>query len=210
MDEGFAATIRLLTTTKNEAAARTLVAGLDSPRRRIRETCLAAIVARRSPAAHREVLRRLDAFDKHVQDIVRRQPSRMADALHDALSRRRREGLHQRLHGRGLVWRVRPDPRVDHPVGRARPSARRTGGPNALGACRATLRRVGKPPRRRPATRPADDPQPRGPATWSARRPALAIIAAGRSSRRWCSWPGVTTRRCASCSWTRATRHSRL
>jgi HEAT repeat protein len=82
---GFPATIRLLSETKNEAAVPALVAGLDSPRQEIREACLAAVLSRRSPAAHREVLRRLHALDERGQGLVRLQQGRMTRALRDAI-----------------------------------------------------------------------------------------------------------------------------
>lgn len=85
MSTGFSATIRLLSETKNEAAVAVLVAGLDAPRREIREACLAAILSRRSPAAHLEVLRRLHTLDERGVALVRQQQGRMTQALRDAL-----------------------------------------------------------------------------------------------------------------------------
>lgn len=85
MSTGFPATIRLLSETNNEAAVPVLVTGLDSPRQGIREACLEACLARRSPVAHREVLRRLHTLDERDQELVRRQRGRMTQALRDAV-----------------------------------------------------------------------------------------------------------------------------
>ena len=59
MSEGLKTTFRLLSETENEAAIWVLIPALDSPNVSIREEALAAILKRRSPAGHREILRRL-------------------------------------------------------------------------------------------------------------------------------------------------------
>lgn len=78
-------TIRLLSETDNEAAVWVLIPALDSPNTLIREEALAAILKRRSPAAHREILRRLPLVDERTKEIIGRHHDRMAQALRDAV-----------------------------------------------------------------------------------------------------------------------------
>jgi len=85
VSQGVIATLQLLGNTPNEAAVRVLVPALDSPCAAIREGALAAILSRRSPAGHREVLRRLHAADDRSRAIVEEQRGRMAQALRDAV-----------------------------------------------------------------------------------------------------------------------------
>jgi HEAT repeat protein len=85
VSEGLSTTLQLLATTSNEAAVRVLNAALDSPHAAIREGALSAILSRRSPAGHREVLRRLDAVDERSRAIIEEHRGRMTQALRDAV-----------------------------------------------------------------------------------------------------------------------------
>lgn len=85
MTEGLKTTLQLLATTANEAAVRVLVPGLDSPIAAIREGALSAILSRRSPAGHREVLRRLDTADERARAIIEEHRGRMTQAVRDAV-----------------------------------------------------------------------------------------------------------------------------
>ena len=85
MSGGFQTTIRLLSETANEAAIPVLVAALHSSRTRVRQAALEAILARRSPAGHREVLRRLNAFDEQAKQLILQHAGRMTHAIRDAM-----------------------------------------------------------------------------------------------------------------------------
>lgn len=85
MTTGLDATLTLLTTTDNEAAVPVLVPALDSPFGRIRHGALRAILARRSVAGHREVLRRLHLLDEGSAEILRQHPGRLTAAIREAL-----------------------------------------------------------------------------------------------------------------------------
>ena len=64
---------------------RTLLAGIESPHAAVREACLAAILSRRSPAAHCEVLRRLHGLDERAKRLIRKHRGRMTQAFRDAV-----------------------------------------------------------------------------------------------------------------------------
>ena len=83
--QGLKTTFGLLSKTGNEAAVRALVAALDSPHQTIRDGALVAILKRRSPAGHREVIRRLHTFDRHWMDLLREHRGRMRQAPRDAI-----------------------------------------------------------------------------------------------------------------------------
>ncbi len=85
MSQGLGTTLELLGHTLNEAAVRVLLPALDSPRVAIREGALEAILARRSPAGHRELVSRLHAVDEPSRQIIRRHSSRLTQALRDAI-----------------------------------------------------------------------------------------------------------------------------
>jgi HEAT repeat protein len=85
VSEGLKTTFELLSTTENEAAVWTLIPALDSPNAAIREGTLAAILRRRSPAGHRELLRRWHLIDDRTKEVVRGYHSRMVQALRDAV-----------------------------------------------------------------------------------------------------------------------------
>ncbi len=85
MSEGLKATFRLLARTENEAAVRALIPALDSPYTGIREAALEAILLRRSPVGHREVLRRLESVDPRSRRIIAEHPGRMTPTLREAV-----------------------------------------------------------------------------------------------------------------------------
>ncbi len=85
MSEGFKTTLECLAATQNEAAVRVLVPALDSPHRSIRLWALTALVKRRSPLGHREVLRRLHTLDDSFKDQVDKSQGRINQALRTAL-----------------------------------------------------------------------------------------------------------------------------
>jgi HEAT repeat protein len=83
--EGLETTLQLLKTTSNEAAMRVLIPALDSPSAVIREGALSAILSRRDPAGHGEVLRRLHVLDAQSRAIVEARRERMTQAIRDAV-----------------------------------------------------------------------------------------------------------------------------
>ena len=83
--DGLKTTFRLLGRTENEAATRALIPALDSPYPGIREAALEAILSRRSPAGHREVLRRLESIDPRAKRIVADHPGHMTPTLREAV-----------------------------------------------------------------------------------------------------------------------------
>ena len=85
VSEGLKTTLELLATSENEAAIQVLLPGLDSPIERIREDALGAILARRSAAGHREVVRRLHQLDDRRKAIVRERGVSMTQALRESL-----------------------------------------------------------------------------------------------------------------------------
>lgn len=85
MSEGLKTTLELLGKTQNEAAVRTLVPALDSSCAAIRKGALGAILSRRSPAGHGEVLRRLHTADEQSRAIIQEHSGRMIHALRDAV-----------------------------------------------------------------------------------------------------------------------------
>lgn len=85
VSEGLKTTFRLLTETENEAAVWVLIPALDSPNVSIREEALAAILKRRSPAGHREILRRLHLADERAKEIIGQHHVYMAQAMREAI-----------------------------------------------------------------------------------------------------------------------------
>jgi len=86
VSQGLKTTFQYLARTENEAAVRLLLHALDSPYPGIREAALRAILTRRSPAGHREVLRRLDTMDERWRQIIGEFPGRMLPTLREAVS----------------------------------------------------------------------------------------------------------------------------
>jgi HEAT repeat protein len=83
--EGLLATFQKLKTTPNEAAVKVLTSALDSPQPKVRALALEAILARRNPAGHRELIRRVHTLDDHVKGTLAEYYGRMTKALRDAL-----------------------------------------------------------------------------------------------------------------------------
>jgi len=85
VSDGLATTFRLLRETQNEAATRVLIPALDSRFPSVRDAALDALLSRRSPAGHREVVSRLHTFDEPWRRTVSENHSRMLPALRDAV-----------------------------------------------------------------------------------------------------------------------------
>lgn len=83
--EGLNTTFEVLSTTENEAAVRVLVAALDSPHAQVRDGALDALLTRRNPAGHRELVRRLHTFDRQWMDRLREHAGRLGHALREAI-----------------------------------------------------------------------------------------------------------------------------
>ena len=83
--EGLKTTLELLATSENEAAVQVLLPGLDSPIERIRDDALGAILARRSAAGQREVVRRLHELDERRKAIIRERGVSMTQALRESV-----------------------------------------------------------------------------------------------------------------------------
>jgi hypothetical protein len=85
VSDGLSVTLKTLTTTRNEAAVDVLVRGLGSSDSAIRDRCLAGCMDRKSPAAHLEVLRRLDELDARSVDALASKSGRISQALRQAV-----------------------------------------------------------------------------------------------------------------------------
>jgi HEAT repeat protein len=85
VSDGLKTTLELLTKTRNEAATRALIPSLDSRRWPIQSGALRALLDRHSPAAHREILKRLHTVDGRWRGIIEQRPGRMLDALREAI-----------------------------------------------------------------------------------------------------------------------------
>ncbi len=83
--QGLATTFQLLAKTENEAALGVLLPALDCPQAAIQEGALAALVERRSPAAGREILRRIPTMSSRWQSILSQHHGRLLGALRDAV-----------------------------------------------------------------------------------------------------------------------------
>jgi hypothetical protein len=85
MSDGLQTTFEFLAQTPNKAATRVLIPALDSRFRAIRHGALAAILARESPAAHREVIARLHTIDPEQRGLIEGNFHRLSAALRDAI-----------------------------------------------------------------------------------------------------------------------------
>lgn len=85
MATGLDATFRILSTTKNEAALPWLIAAFEAEQGDLRNCALRALLARRSPEGHRELVRRWHLFDESQRHIVEQQATRMSGAVRDGL-----------------------------------------------------------------------------------------------------------------------------
>ncbi len=82
---GLATTFQLLTKTENEAATGVLLSALDSPHAVVQEGALTALLGRRSPAAGREILRRVPTMSLRWKAIIAQHHDRLLGALRDAV-----------------------------------------------------------------------------------------------------------------------------
>jgi HEAT repeat protein len=85
VSEALQKTLGLLAATRNEAATRLLIGALDSSNAAIREGSLSALIARRSPAGEREVLRRLHLSGPSIFAYLRQHCCSLSRALRGAL-----------------------------------------------------------------------------------------------------------------------------
>jgi len=82
---GLEATFRYLAKTINETADGVLIAGLDARDKELRHRAQRALLERRSPAGHREILRRLPSLEAEDLEVVNERPDRLVRAVGDAL-----------------------------------------------------------------------------------------------------------------------------
>lgn len=85
MDTGLSKTLEMLVKSRNEAANDILLPALDSPYRSLREGALHTILRRRSPAGHRELVRRWPTLTDEWKDIVAQYPGQITGVLRDAI-----------------------------------------------------------------------------------------------------------------------------
>lgn len=85
MTEGLPTTFRVLCDTENEAATRVLIPALDCRSPTVRDGALEALLRRRSPAGHREIVARLHTFDEPWRQKVAENHGRMTPALREAV-----------------------------------------------------------------------------------------------------------------------------
>ena len=85
MSENLQATFQFLAKSENKAALDVLIAGLDYPDQAIRSNTIRALLERRDPTGHREVVRRLSSMDEQCRDVINERPERLDSAVSDAL-----------------------------------------------------------------------------------------------------------------------------
>ncbi len=85
MRSGLSRTFEILAGTDNEAAVRILLAALDSSYVPNRLAAFRALLARRSPAGHREIIRRFEGLPPEWQELARQHAPRLGRALRDAV-----------------------------------------------------------------------------------------------------------------------------
>lgn len=85
MSRGLEKTLQILAATENEAAVQVLIPALDSPDGSVQEAALRALLARRSAAAQREVIRRLHTINEEWKQVISDSSGRMSQALRDAV-----------------------------------------------------------------------------------------------------------------------------
>ena len=85
MNIGLDNTLSVLAKTDNEAALRVLVPALDSPHSSIQLGALRALLQRRSPAGHQEILRRLHFMPSSWKSVISEHRGRMLRTLRDAV-----------------------------------------------------------------------------------------------------------------------------
>ncbi len=85
LSHGLATTLELLKSTKNEAAVGLLIPALDSAHQAIRDGALEALLARRSEAGQKEIIRRLHTVNARWKSIIESHHGLMSQALRDAV-----------------------------------------------------------------------------------------------------------------------------
>ena len=85
MNSGLAATFRVLSKTKNEAALAVLLPALDCPNISIQEKALDSLLNRRNSQGHRELLARIPSMSPRWLQIIRENPGRLTGAFRDAV-----------------------------------------------------------------------------------------------------------------------------
>lgn len=85
LSHGLATTLELLKSTKNEAAVGLLIPALESAHQAIQEAALEALLARRSEAGQKEIIRRLHTIDARWKAIIEAHHGLMSQALRDAV-----------------------------------------------------------------------------------------------------------------------------
>ena len=78
-------TFRQLSTTANTTAIEVLLHALDVTKSGVREHALRAVLSRRNPAAHREVLRRWGNFNERAKKIIGERQGRISSAIREAI-----------------------------------------------------------------------------------------------------------------------------
>ncbi len=78
-------TLDVLAKTGNDAAVDVLVPALDSADESIQEGALRALLTRRTPAGHRELVRRWNLLDERLRSLVAEHPGRISGAVRDAI-----------------------------------------------------------------------------------------------------------------------------
>jgi HEAT repeat protein len=82
---GLKKTLDLLAKTGNESAVDMLIPALDSADETIQEGALRALLARRSPTGHRELVRRWNSLGEHSRSLIAEHPGRISGAVRDAI-----------------------------------------------------------------------------------------------------------------------------
>lgn len=85
MSGGLGTTFRVLAETGNEASVRVLIPALDSPKPSIQDRALKALLKRRSPVGHREILRRLHTIPERWKEIIQPRRARLCRTMRDAV-----------------------------------------------------------------------------------------------------------------------------
>src|SRR5205823_5370449 len=88
---GLATTFDRLANTDNEAAAATLMAGLDASQREVRDLALTALLARRNAAAELNVLRRWPDLSLRWKQQIAERPGWLSSAIRTAVVNRDRK-----------------------------------------------------------------------------------------------------------------------
>jgi hypothetical protein len=85
MTVGLATTFSILTRTDNESAVRVLLPALDSSNAAIQEGALAALLTRRNPSGHGEILRRIPSLIQRWKIIIQQHAGLLTGTLRDAM-----------------------------------------------------------------------------------------------------------------------------